>query len=351
MSKTRVAIIGCGLIGHKRAAALASCGDSELVVVADIESLRAEQLAREYHCESTSDWEKAVQHPEVDVVVVSTVNKSLAPVTIAAARNGKHVLCEKPLGRSFDEASQMVQAARDSDVRLKTGFNHRYHPAIRKAHEIVCNDGIGQPYFIRCVYGHGGRPGYDKEWRADADLAGGGELLDQGVHVVDLCRWFLGDFAEATGFTSTYFWDLGSFRTSDTQSAIRNLQLEDNAFALLRTSSGQVASLHTSWTQWKNRFSFEVFGQGGYVTVEGLGSSYGIERLTWGKRRPESGPPQEEHFEFSGPDRSWHDEWSDFVSAIKNGHEPLANGIDGLEAMRLIEAIYQSSRTGKVVRL
>ena len=177
-------------------------------------------------------------------------------------------------------------------VILKTGFNHRHHPAIWRAHELCAEGAIGPLMFIRAVYGHGGRPGYDKEWRADADLSGGGELLDQGVHIVDLCRWFLGDFAEVFGSTATYFWDLGHFESAGRDSpraangqsvAPSSISLEDNAFALLRTADGRVAQFHTSWTQWKNRFSFEVFGRDGYLRVEGLGGSYGVERLEVGR--------------------------------------------------------------------
>jgi predicted dehydrogenase len=348
----RVGIVGCGLIGRRRAAVARELGD-RVVAVADIDAARAQQVAAENGCEWMVDWREVVARGDIDAVVVSTVNKVLSPVTIAAAQSGKHVLCEKPLGRNADEAQQMMEAARKADVVLKTGFNHRHHPAIWKAHELCRQGAVGPPMFIRAVYGHGGRPGYDKEWRANPDLAGGGELLDQGVHVVDLCRWFMGDFVEAVGFTNTYFWDLGHFSGADLnpQSTIRNPQSEDNAFALLRTTDGRVAQFHTSWTQWKNRFSFELFGHAGYVRVEGLGGSYGVETLTIGRRRPESGPPIEKQFEFPGPDLSWQAEWREFTSAICENRQPLANGEDGLETMRLIAAIYESAWSGQVVHL
>jgi predicted dehydrogenase len=128
-------------------------------------------------------------------------------------------------------------------------------------------------------------------------------------------------------------------------------QLEDNAFVMLRTLDGRIAHWHTSWTQWKNRFSFEVFGRDGYLLVNGLGGSYGTETLTVGYRRPESGPPIEERFEFSGPDLSWQVEWQEFVSAIRDGRQPLASGEDGVRTMRAVAAIYESARTGQLVRL
>jgi predicted dehydrogenase len=333
----RVGIVGAGTIGQKRAAVLTEFPQTPLAVVADVDAARAQQLAQSYHCDATSDWQAVVKRDDVQIVIVSTVNKFLAPIAVAAAEHGKHVLCEKPLGRNVDEAMRMVEAARDNRVRLKTGFNHRHHPALWKARELVAEGALGPLMFVRCIYGHGGRPGYDKEWRGNADLAGGGELLDQGVHIVDLCRWFMGDFSEVNGMTARWFWDVAP--------------LEDNGFALLQTADGQLAMLHSSWTQWKNRFSFEVFGRDGYLNVEGLGGSYGVEQLTWGRRAPQGGPPSETRFAFDGPDRSWHDEWREFIAAIHEQREPLANGADGLQAMRLIEAIYESARSGRVVHL
>lgn len=229
----------------------------------------------------------------------------------------------------------MVQAAERHGVRLKTGFNHRHHPAVARAHELAEAGDIGPLLGIRAAYGHGGRPGYDQEWRGDAALAGGGELLDQGVHLVDLCRWFLGDFSSVSGAVATWYWDVEP--------------LEDNGFALLRTSVGQVATLHSSWTQWKNLFRFEIFGRDGYLLIQGLGGSYGPERLVLGRRRPESGPPDETVWEFAGEDRSWELEWTEFSQAIAEDRRPIGDGRDGLAAALLMDAIYASARKGAVV--
>jgi predicted dehydrogenase len=373
-----VGVIGCGLIGRRRAAVGRELGD-RIVIVADVDASRAQQVAQENGCAWTTRWQDVVTRDDVDAVVVSTVNQVLAPVTIAACEARKHVLCEKPLGRNAGEAQQMVEAARRGGVLLRTGFNHRHHPAVWRAHELCSQAAIGPLMFIRAVYGHGGRPGYEKEWRGNADLAGGGELMDQGVHIVDLCRWFMaadagggGEFTEVFGATATYFWELGAFPAADQepggseqativldprrtqharQGAVAGRQLEDNAFALLRTADGRVAQFHTSWTQWQNRFSFEAFGRDGFVRVEGLGGSYGVERLEIGRRRPEGGAPALEAFDFPGPDRSWQGEWQEFTSAIREGRQPLANGEDGLQSMRVIAAIYQSAHTGQPVHL
>jgi predicted dehydrogenase len=297
---------------------------------------RAKLLADEAGCQATADWEEVVERDDLGAVLVCTPPHIHAPISIAALKRGKHVLCEKPLARSIDEAKEMLSVAQQNGVKLKCGFNHRHHPSIKQAREWFDRGIIGELNFLRCRYGICGRPGYEKEWRAKPEIAGGGQLMDQGMHALDLCRWFLGEFTEAFGFLSTAFWDIAP--------------LEDNAFCLLRTEKGQVASIHVSWTQWKNLFSFEIFGQDGYILVEGLGGGYGVERAILGKRALLE-PFKQEIIEFRGEDRSWYEEWKEFVAAIDEDREPLGNGYDGLEALKLAYAIYESDRKGSVVKL
>jgi predicted dehydrogenase len=362
----KIGIIGCGLTGTKRAESIQQVsvanqklGKCEAVLFCDIDHSKARSLAERYGGEATCRWEDVVKDNRADIVIVSTFNKYSAPITIEALRQGKHVLCEKPLGRTVKEAKEILGAAGTNRVALKTGFNHRHYPAIAKAKALVDRGEIGPLYLIRCRYGHGGRPGYEREWRADGDLCGGGELLDQGVHVVDLFRWFLGEFEEVFGYTPTYFW---------------KMDVEDNAFALFKTSSNQVALMHTSWTQWKNIFSFEVFGEAGYLTIEGRGGSYGPITLKVGRRQilpPQDaadsslivsipsghqrtyagGAPEEEIITFANSDISWEAEWVEFISAIEQSREPLGNGNDGLEANKMIEAVYISARENRPVRI
>lgn len=338
----RVALVGCGAIGRKRVRALRNFPDDDLVLVADIDPARASALAAEAACDVARDWQAVVSSDAVEIVVVCTTNDWLAPIAIAALEHGKHVLVEKPMARSVQEADAIVAAAQRSSRVVKVGFNHRHHPAIWKAKTLCAEGAIGEVFFVRCRYGHGGRPGYEREWRSNSQIAGGGELLDQGIHGIDLFRWFLGDFAEAVGFTATYVW---------TETPSSSPPVEDNAFALFRTRAGQIASLHASWTQWKNLFSFEVFGRTGYLIAEGLGGSYGTERLTVGRRRMEGGLPEEQTTEFPGADPSWEAEWEEFVSAIREDRQPLANHHDGAQALRMVAAVYESARTGAVASL
>ena len=304
----------------------------DIVIVADIAEDRAAALAARVQSTWTGSWSEVVSRSDVDVVVVSTSNDQLASISTAALGSGKAVLCEKPLGRNSAEAAAIVEAARASGRLLKVGFNHRHHPAIAAAHKMVSEGAIGKVFAIRALYGHGGRAGYEHEWRTDRTRSGGGKLLDQGVHIVDLARWFIGDIVAAQGFVGTYHWPIGP--------------VEDNAFALLQSRGGGVVSFHTSWTQWKNTFRFEVLGGDGYVQIEGLGGSYGTERLTVGKRNADSTPPAEGTTSFEGPDRSWHLEWRELSTAIEERRQPTGSGEDGLAAARIIDAIYESAGSG-----
>jgi len=323
----RVAIIGCGLIGQKRAAALPP--DVKLVAVADTNHQRAQQLAARYSaCEVEPDWQSCVARSDVDLVIVSTVNAALATVTLAAVRQGKHVLVEKPAARYAEELRPAVQAAREAGVFIKVGFNHRFHPAFLKARAIHDAGELGPLLYIRARYGHGGRLGYDREWRADPAIAGGGELLDQGVHLIDLSRWFLGDFVDVHGFVDTYFW---------------KMPVEDNGFLALRTAQGQMAWLHASCTEWKNLFCFEVFGRDGKLQIDGLGGSYGVERLSFYRMLPQMGPPETTIWEYPGEDLSWRNEFSHFCACIAAGQQPSGTLEDAIAALEVVEQVYRQS--------
>ena len=330
MSNLRVAVIGCGLIGSRRAQDATQHPFTQLAFVTDVNAERRERLAASHGCKAVDHWKVVIDDRSVDLVAVSTPNGYTAEIAIAALTSGKHVLVEKPPGRNLWEAKQLAEAAQKAGRILKVGFNHRYHPAIRRAHELLRNGTVGSVINIRARYGHGGRPGYEKEWRGDPSLAGGGELIDQGVHVADLINWFGGLPSEAFAFLQTAVWPIQP--------------LEDNVFGLFRYANGAVASLHTSWTQWKNLFSLEIFGYKGSLSVEGLGGSYGIERLVTAIRNPEGGAPSMNEEVFDGPDLSWQLEWSDFVHAILDGKSYWGTPEDGVAAMAMIDALYRSAR-------
>jgi len=330
----KVGIIGCGLIGRKRAIALNP--NDELVACCDTNAEILERFSKEFNCISFSNHFDLLKNSGCEIVVVAVVNKYIKEIVISALNFGKHVLAEKPLGRNVQEASEMVETSFKNGLLFKTGFNHRFHPAIWKAKEIFDKGRIGTLLMIRARYGHGGRPGMEKEWRASKELCGGGELLDQGVHIIDLSRWFAGEIKTVFGKTKTNFWNMG---------------VEDNAFVLMESEKGADIQFQVSWTNWRNIFSFEIFGEKGYLKVEGLGGSYGPETLEFGLRKKQGGKPDIEIFQFPEKDISWEKEWEEFKNAIEEKRVPIGNGKDGLKANQIIEAIYKSSNVGKIVKL
>jgi len=322
----RVAIVGCGLVGRKRALALAG---ARLVVCCDVRPERALALASETGAEAAIDWQETVRRRDVDLVIVATTHDALAPVAGAAASAGKHVLIEKPGARRAAELEPVKEAARRSGVLVRVGYNHRYHRAVRQVVELVEAGALGELMFLRARYGHGGRPGYEREWRAQPELSGGGELIDQGSHLIDLARRLLGEFSDTKCFLGTFYWPMA---------------VEDNCFLLLRTHEGRVAWLHASWTEWKNMFSLEIYGRAGKIEVSGLGGSYGTERLTIYRMRPEMGPPETTMFEYPMPDDSWRAEFVEFLEDIRLGRSPQPGLADAQAVLRLIERIYEEAR-------
>jgi len=327
--KYNIGIIGCGLIGKKRADSIKKFSNSKIKKVSDIDIKKAEKLASEFDCDYTDDWKDVIDDKDINIIIVATTNDSLAQITIAAIKNNKNVLVEKPAGRNPNEIKKIIneyEQRKDKNVRIKVGFNHRFHPSFEKAKEIIKNEDIGEIMFIRARYGHGARLGYDKEWRAYKDKAGGGEMLDQGSHLIDLARYFIGDFDSSIGYCGNFFW---------------NMEVEDNCFALLKNKKGQIAQLHASCTQWKNIFSMEIFCKTGQINIEGLGRSYGKETLTFYKMKPEMGIPDKFVYDWPDIDDSWDKEYANLLESIESKKEPNGNIYDSYECVKSVFDIYK----------
>ena len=319
------AVIGCGLIGRKRVNVLGR--NPPLLYTCDLDAARAADLARSAPgCTAVTDFNIILADPRVTAVIVCTLNASLAPITLAAVRAGKHVLVEKPGALNAAQLRTIRDAATVSGVRVRLGYNHRFHPALQKARELIDTGALGPLMFLRARYGHGGRKGYDREWRADPTLSGGGELIDQGVHLIDLAGWFLGEFPTVEGHATTSYWDM---------------KVDDNAFLSLRTASGQTAWLHASCSEWKNLFSLEVYGRDGKIAIDGLGGSYGVERLAFYRMLPEMGPPDTTIFEYPRGDESWAIETRAFVDDIRLNRDPAPGLAEGIRTLEIVEAIYR----------
>jgi predicted dehydrogenase len=295
----------------------------------DADLARASSLAATVErCAFGSDWLELIQRDNVDAVIVATPQALHAEIMRKAIESGKHVLVEKPAARHVSELEGLPRLAEEAKVCVRVGFNHRYHRAFRLARQIVDSGRLGPLMFARARYGHGGRTGYETEWRGRPCEAGGGELMDQGVHLIDLARWFLGEFTEVTGFVHTYYW---------------NMRVEDNGFMLLKTADQRAAFLHASWTEWKNTFSWELYGREGKLQVDGLGGSYGVERLTWYKMSPRRGPPETTIWEFPMADNSWALEMAEFLEDIRHERQPSVGLQDAIAALKIVARIYSDS--------
>jgi len=320
----RVGIVGCGLIGTRRAENLGP--NFDLVTVFDPVASSAEQIRHTTGSPVTiAPAVDDLLHSDIDVVIVATPHNQLAPITTKALRAGKHCFIEKPGGISKSEIADIAATARESGGTVRFGFNHRFHPAIMKTREIIASGVHGKVMSIRSTYGHGGRLGYDKEWRADRAVSGGGELVDQGSHLLDLTRFLCGPFELEYAHLMTSFWDM---------------KVEDNAFLALQLESGGFGWLHASWTEWKNLFRLEVALERARIDVLGLGKSYGTETMRVHTMSPELGPPTIEEQTFDGPDQSWELEMQDFARAIAGQSGLGATCEDVFSLWSVIEEAY-----------
>ncbi len=328
----RTGIIGLGKMGQTRARVLEACPDAELVCGYDP---RPHAFTQEFPEVRLTDRMEDVLNAPIDAVFVCTPNRYTPNAVIAALDAGKHVFCEKPPGRSIADIQAIIDAEQSHpELKLAFGFNHRYHAGIQEAKRIIESGRLGRILWLRGIYGKSGGPHFDQEWRSRKDLAGAGILLDQGIHMLDLFRYFCGDFAEVKSMVTTALWDI---------------DVEDNAFALLRDTQGRIALLHSSSTHWKHRFTLEIFMSDGYLSVNGILTStrsYGDETISVARKQflegMELGKPREEII-FFDTDPSWEHEVAEFLQHIRD-NTPVESGTSeqALKAMELVFAIYRN---------
>lgn len=326
-SRLKVGIAGYGVVGKRRRVHIDEHPHLQTVAVCDQafrESCTMTDGVRAY-----PDYRQLLDEP-LDAVFISLPNYLAPEVTIAALERGRHTFCEKPPGRTLQDIERVIEVERaHPGLVLKYGFNHRYHDSVREALSLVSSGELGQIINLRAVYGKSKVIPFAGSWRAERRYAGGGILLDQGIHMVDLIRLFGGEFSEVKSYVSNGYW---------------KHDVEDNAYALMRSATGRIAMLHSSATQWQHRFSLEIALSEGYIELRGILSgskSYGQEQLIVGRRiESATGTDQEEVKTFL-EDNSWRDEVVEFAKAVVE-HTPVVSGTSGdaLETMRLVTRIY-----------
>ena len=327
--KTRFIVIGCGRMGRRRIRSIMNHPEAELVGVVDVSEQDAQTAAAECHRPHYHDYKEVLSRDDVDCVIVSVPNKWHKSTVVDALESGKHVFCEKPLALNPDEARAMVEAADANGVTLKTGSNLRFFPNVLKARELLDQEAIGDPLFLRAWIGHNGWNLGDT-WFAKKEIAGGGTFLDNGCHLLDIARWFMGEVKSCVGGTQTSHWSVQP--------------LEDNGFGIFETVDGRNIFVQASWTEWKGYMYMEIYGSRGYIRVDSRGSAC---TTVLGNRKGE-----EEIFDYSSlPATSFQAEFDGYMRALRTRSLPMPSGRDGLRAVEMVWAVYQSARTGRRVEI
>ncbi|MFA6626973.1 MAG: Gfo/Idh/MocA family oxidoreductase [Bacilli bacterium] len=333
MKKIRVIIIGMGKMGKIRLNAFLQHGGFEIVGLCDS---NPQMLSNYNNYPLFSEWKECIDKAKPDAVFVCAINYLIADIVCYSLEKHCHVFSEKPPGRNLEDTLRMKDSfEKNSDYVLKFGFNHRYHNSIIEAKALLDSNTLGKPVCIRGIYGKAGNLNFANEWRNNPLYSGGGILLDQGIHMLDLIRYFLGDIAEVFCSVDNLVW--------------KNIPTEDSVYAIFKTSGGQIASLHSSCIQWKHKFDMDIICENGYIALNGIltsTQSYGEEHITFYKKDLEftsgkMGNPIETTMCFD-KDSSWDIEIAEFYDAVAKG-KPLQNGTiyDAVEVMKLIDKIYK----------
>ena len=328
----KVGIAGFGKIGQIRANELEKNENSKVVAIFDV--IKPDKL--DNNIKIVESFEELLNQ-DIDAVFICAFNNVLADFTSQALKAGKHVFCEKPPAKTTEELKSVIEIENNSNLILKYGFNHRYHYSVQEAKKIIDSGSMGKLLWLRGVYGKAGSIDYDKNWRNYSKYSGGGILIDQGIHMLDLMRYFSNqNFIHVNSFVTTSYWDIDS---------------EDNAFAIMQSKNKETAMLHSSATQWKHKFLLEMCFEEGYINLDGILSgtrSYAPEKLVIGRREFEDitfamGKPKENTTWFENDD-SWKLEVEEFITAILDGSKiEHGTSTDAFETLNLVERIYENS--------
>lgn len=322
-----VGIIGCGLIGYKRAKSL---NKKNIVGCYDKNKKSSKKFSEEFNCFDFKNIKELVTNKKISAVIICTYHNTLYNFAKLCLENNKNILIEKPGAKNLKELLKLSELSKKfKHLKIHIGYNHRFHPAIISAKKMIDKNILGKIMYIRARYGHGARLNYNREWRMSKNISGGGELIDQGSHLIDLSRFFLGNLSVKSSLLKRFFW---------------KSNVDDNAFLTLGNKNENVAFLHCSCTEWKNKFSFEIFLKYGKLEISGLGGSYGVETLTCFKMKKKMGKPNIKVWKYKGRDISWKNEIDYFSKILSDGQESQSNVSNALENMRIINHCYLKNK-------
>ena len=329
----KVGIAGYGVVGKTRLSSILKNTSYKITAISENNSIAREDIPK--NIKVFEDYQSLIESSNIDIIFISLPNKFAANATILSLKKGLHVFCEKPPAKTVAELAEVLLVSQKyPDLKLMYGFNHRFHHSVEEAKLIIEENSLGRLVNMRGVYGKSQMISFNQsDWRTRRDESGGGILLDQGIHILDLMRYLSGeDFSEIFSFIDNAFW---------------NFDVEDNAYVLMRSSKGVVAQLHSSATQWRHLFNLEITMEKGSLILGGLltgSKSYGDETLTIIRADPENdkGAPRESISKYN-EDVSWDNEIKYFAKSLEKKSSITRGSInDAIETMKLIERIYKA---------
>ncbi len=322
-----MALIGCGVVGLRRLSLFKN--KFKLIACADKNIRQIKKKINRKNILYTNNWKKILNIKNLDAIFIATYHSEQSKIIKEFLKKNINIFCEKPGGTSHQETFKLINILRKRKNKpiISFGYNHRFHSSFLLAKKILSQKSLGKILYLRAVYGHGGRKNYHKEWRFNKKLSGGGELIDKGSHLIDLSRLFLGDLKIHSAIIDNYFW---------------NIKLDDNCFLILKNNKNNTAFLHCSSTEWKNKFLFEVFCKYGKIEINGLGKSYGIEKLTVYKMSRNMGIPKKKQYKFDNSSQlSWKTEINLFYRSLHLKKNLLPSLSDVYSNLKIINKVYQ----------
>ena len=319
MSKKKIGVVGLGSIGKKRIRSCLELG-FEVHWVYDVDKFALDTVCNDFKVKPLNKSD--INWSDVDLVIIATTHNAIKPCALEFLNNGLPVLLEKPCGISIKEIDEIIKVAKSSGIQVFCGYNYRFHPSVQKLKLILDNQNFGKLLKVRARHGHGAREGYEDEWRCQKSLSGGGELVDQGSHLIDLCKFLFGELNYVSSYLSTKVWDS---------------QVEDDCFLHLRCKLDADIFLFASWYEWRNIFSFELFFEAAKFEIQGFNGSYGLETLKCFFQNDRNGPPDIEIFEYPKVDQSWNEE---LKGVLEMNNTSNANIFDARQTWHIISLAY-----------
>ena len=316
------AVIGLGSFGIKRASAIKKSNTANLVAISDLSKKNAEE-AKKVLQTSIYSYDEILKDKNIQVVCICTPNKFHKNIIIDSLNAGKHVFCEKPLARNFDEAQEIFEVANKSKNILQVGSNHRFFESVKYAKKLLDDGVIGDALSFNGRIGHNGER-LKNTWFWKKEISGGGTLLDNGCHLLDLSRFFIGNFSSGTGSISNAYW--------------KDIEVEDTASGVFKTNEGKTATIFCSWRLLSGYFFFEINGSEGYINVDGRFDTHGGDKIFWSTKKDNKFFSKD--FSHIKPN-SYQQEIDNFVSNLINKKKCSPSAKDALEVMRMISFVYK----------